>query len=103
MKLSRDSLSGAIHGSGIGATFCVRWLVVAKSSADAQAASEIHKRMVVHFGRGAASSATVDCTGSASVRLFHAATRQTPANRPNAIDQMTASSASPSLGPTTWG
>src|SRR5437016_3202686 len=100
MKLSRYRLSGAIHRSGMGATFCVRWLVVASSRADAQAAREIHNRIVVPLGLGAICSTKADWTGSMAMRLFHAATRHTIANTTNAPDQMRAWFDSASFGST---
>src|SRR5674476_68634 len=44
MKVSRYSTSGSTHRNGIGAMFCVRWLVTASSRTDAQHASAPHIR-----------------------------------------------------------
>src|SRR5580765_3434282 len=89
MKLSRYKLSGAIHSNGIGATFCVKWLVTASSNAEAQAASPIHNRHCVTLGRSPTSCATngADATGVSPTRLFHAANAHNTANAPNMLDQ----------------
>ena len=79
MKLSRYKLSGATHSRGIGATFCVRCVVVPSSSADAQAARAIQSRIVPKPGAGTSSEAAVG-NGSVPPWLFHAASMHTSAN-----------------------
>src|SRR5579862_6692805 len=53
MKLSKYKLSGTTHSNGIGATFCVRWLVTASSRMEAQAARLIHRDLSAAVGAGA--------------------------------------------------
>src|SRR5262245_56870509 len=93
IKLNRYRLSGATHRSGIGATFCVRWLVVASSSVEAHAANPIHRSMVGMLGGFATSAASSDSAASFgrgidSSRLRQPAYAHTSAKTPNAADQM---------------
>ncbi len=82
-------LSGTTHKSGIGATFCVKWLVVASSSVEAQAASATQKILVPTPGGGASSSASVG-TGISALLLIHPAAAHASAKTAYAEDQMMA-------------
>src|SRR5579863_5038945 len=89
MKLNRYRLSGAIHSIGIGATFCVKWLVTASSNVEAQAARPIHKKMVVSAGAGESSKVTA-CALCSPRRLFHAASTHAAPKATYPADQMIA-------------
>src|SRR6185369_13177891 len=90
MKLSRYKLSGTTHNSGIGATFCVRWLVTASNKIEAQAASPIHKNFSVSVVPGASPAAPSLRTSPPSSLLRQAAKTQTAANAANPHDHTTA-------------
>src|ERR1700676_3300477 len=89
MKLSRYKLSGTTHSRGIGATFCVRWLVTASNKMDAQAAKPIHRSLSAGGGAGARMP-SVFWTGSTPVLAFDAAHTHTTANTAKPQDHATA-------------
>src|SRR6185503_8149657 len=89
MKLSRYKLNGATHSSGIGATFCVKWLVTASNRIEAQAASPIHKNVSASVGADA-SPAAFSGAGSTPSLLRQAAATHTAANAANPHDHVTA-------------
>src|SRR5580692_8898046 len=89
MKLSKYKLNGTTHNSGIGATFCVRWLVTASSRMEAQAAKPIHRNLSEAVGAGAPE--VESCwTGSMPSLLRHAASTHTAANAAKPKDHATA-------------
>ncbi len=100
MKLSRYRHSGAIHNSGIGATFCVKWLVIASSMVDAQAARPIHSSRVAKLGAG-----TLSYAGPVSwkLRARHPTTPHIAANTAYPIDQATACVPNFNVGSTSTG
>src|ERR1019366_3982529 len=89
MKLSRYKLKGTTHSNGIGATFCVRWLVTANNSMEAQAAKPIHSNLSAAVGAGAPEVEGWR-TGSTPSLLRHAASTHTAANAAKPQDQATA-------------
>src|SRR5690349_25091006 len=89
MKLSRYKLNGATHSNGIGATFCVRWLVTASSKMEAQVARPIHSNLSVAVGAGALKLEGWR-TGSMPSLPRQAASTQTAANAAKPQDQATA-------------
>src|SRR5258707_15063988 len=90
MKLRRYRLSGATHSSGIGATFWVRWLVVASRSVDAHPASPTHRAMVAMLGGGPAGYSSLRAGSilplTSSARLRQPAHPHTRAKATNAPD-----------------
>ena len=90
MKLSRYRLSGTTHSRGIGATFCVRYVVTANNKTDAHAASPIHRILSANDGEDVFSSAVAWPSASLAPLLFQAVRAQAIAKTTNPQDHATA-------------
>ena len=80
MKLSRYKHSGNTHRNGIGAMFCVRWLVIASSNAEGQAASTIHSMRSLMDGAGPAAARGVCSAATRVLREVSATVAHTTTN-----------------------